>query len=152
MSIDNMKKQAQGLYEESKTNADELFTYDVQVQLIAAATAGDPAAEHGWVPVPFAGEIQSVNFTQSAALAADPTNYATWNLVKRDAAGLNNVVAALRASTTAILQYGKNAMTVTRANAVVVEGGALSLTVTKTGTGQATTAGVATVRILKSGS
>ena len=131
--------------------AEKLLTYTLRLSLTTSADASTAVTEHGWVPIPHAGRIKSVTVTQSAAGTADASNYATVKLWKRDPTGTTAVNVASRTTAASdLVQYtgtGAVPMTITPAYAAVEKYGALSLSVTKSGTGLSTTAGECVVTI-----
>ncbi len=126
------------------------------ITLAGPATAATPQAEVPLgalaVPTPLNGtanprpyRIVGATFTSNGALAFDPTNNATLNIITRDATGTVTATAATVTTTATgtgtLVQYQTVAIPVTAANAIVPAGGSVSYSIAKGGSGVAVTAG-----------
>lgn len=155
--IDTARKQMQCLLMQAEDAAEAPFDVILNIPLTASADASTAVSEHGWTPIPFDGVVKDVRVSQASTVADDTANYATISLVKRDEDGANSATVASHATdasdgTDNLLAYVGKQLTIDESRAQVDEGGALSLKVTKTGTGVSTTAGYVTVRIRRRGS
>lgn len=124
-AVVNQKRQR--MYRFYKTAADAMAS-------TATAETATP-----WLPVEFLGKVAAVFIHPTAALTGDPTNNATINVFKRDAAGANQTAIA-SLTTTASWVAGvrislATSLQTNAANLQLVLGGSLTITITKGGTG-----------------
>ncbi len=95
--------------------------------------------------------LVSATFTAPIAVATDPANNATVTITKRDAAGINPLVAATQVTTAAgfgaLVAFLPAPIPVTVANVIVPINGSLTVLVSKAGTGVALAAATSQARV-----
>jgi hypothetical protein len=101
----------------------------------AMASTTTAEAANCWNRLLSAGRVKAIRVHSSAALTGDPTNNAVITVSKRDAAGANLATLGTLTTTASWVAGTSVAFTLTNANLDVVQGGSLTFSIAKGGTG-----------------